>query len=108
VQLRNLWQANFIDAQNNRRSRTVQTPGYETFERIARPHSGTANTGTAGASPALSNGFTQGTFESDNPDDVAFNESGRGRPRSQEEVALEISTRSTSAKGGHSGPPSAS
>lgn len=38
---------------------------------------GTANTGTAGVSPASSNAFTQVRVESDNPDYVAFNESGR-------------------------------
>ena len=35
-------------------------------------------TGTAGDSPASSDKFTQVTVESDNPGDVAFNESGRG------------------------------
>src|SRR5258708_6854907 len=40
-------------------------------------NTGTANTGTAGVSPASSSGFTQGTAESDNPQDVAFNAGGR-------------------------------
>ncbi len=38
---------------------------------------GTADTGTAGVSPASSNTFTQVPVEPDNPDYVAFNESGR-------------------------------
>jgi hypothetical protein len=36
-----------------------------------------AHTGIAGVSPASSNGFTQGTVESDKPESVAFNEGGR-------------------------------
>jgi ATP-dependent helicase/nuclease subunit A len=46
-------------------------------EQLAHRIISLVDTGTAGVSPASSNAFTQGTVESDNPGDVAFNESGR-------------------------------
>jgi hypothetical protein len=49
--------------------------------------------GPRAPSPASSNGFTQGTSKSDNPDDVAFNESGRGRPRSHERGGVLFASR---------------
>ena len=43
--------------------------------------------GTAGALARIGNEFTQVTLESDDSDNVAFHEGGRGRPRSQQELA---------------------
>jgi ATP-dependent helicase/nuclease subunit A len=47
---------------------------------LTSPHedTGPANTGTVGASPASSSGFTRQAVESDSPNYVAFNAGGRG------------------------------